>query len=62
MQIPRYVTGAFLFALIWAAIVYVNGSMTNIVQLIVMVIMFTVLGSALSWALSKLLLWYKGRR
>ena len=62
MRIPRYVTGAFLFALIWAAIVYVNGKMTDPLQLLVMVVMFTVIGSALSWFLSVLLNWYKNRK
>jgi hypothetical protein len=61
MQIPRYVTGAFLFGLMWAVITYVNGNITDLQKLSALVILFGVLGSALSWVLSKILTWYKKR-
>lgn len=61
MQIPRYVTGAFLFGLIWAVISYANGNITDLKKLAVLVLLFGVLGSALSWALSKALNWFKNR-
>ncbi|MDA0652902.1 MAG: hypothetical protein O3C49_06465 [Proteobacteria bacterium] len=61
MQIPRYVTGAFLFGFIWAVITYFNGNITDLQRLAVLVILFGVLGSALSWILSKALAWYKNR-
>lgn len=62
MQIPRYVTGAILFALIWAAIVYVNGTMTHLPTLAVMVLIFIVIGSVLSWLLTLLVNWLRNRR
>ncbi|MEK9683816.1 MAG: hypothetical protein VW226_04655 [Rhodospirillaceae bacterium] len=62
MQIPRYVTGAILFALIWAAIAYVNGGIRDFRVLAIGVIAFIILGSLLSWALTKLFTWYKKRR
>ncbi len=62
MQIPRYVTGAFLFGLIWAVIAYTQGHITNLQRLAVLVLLFGVLGSALSWALTRALNWYKGRK
>jgi hypothetical protein len=61
MQIPRYVVGAFLFGLIWATIAYTQGHITNLQRLAVLVLLFGVLGSALSWGLTKLLTWYKNR-
>jgi len=61
MQIPRYVVGAFLFGLIWAVISYANGNITDLQKLSVLVILFGVLGSAISWALSKALNWFKNR-
>ncbi len=62
MQIPRYVTGAFLFGLRWAVIAYTQGHITNLQRLAVLVLLFGVLGSALSWALTRALNWYKGRK
>ena len=62
MQIPRYVVGAFLFGLIWAAIAYTQGHITNLERLAILVLLFGVLGSALSWALTKALNWYKDRK
>ncbi len=61
MQIPRYVVGAFLFGLIWAAIVYSNGKVTDITQLAAGVLFVGVVGSILSWGLTKLIHWYKSR-
>ena len=61
MQIPRYVVGAFLFALIWASIVYTQGKVTDLRSLAIMIVIFSVLGSALSWGLSKLIEWFKNR-
>ena len=61
MQIPRYVTGAFLFGLIYVVIQYTQGHITNLQVLSVHFILFGVLGSALSWALTKALQWYKNR-
>lgn len=61
MQIPRYVVGAFLFGLIWAVIAYTQGHITDLQRLAVLVLLFGVLGSALSWALTKALQWYKNR-
>ena len=61
MQIPRYVTGAFLFGLIWAVIAYTQGHITNLQKLAALTLLFGVLGSAISWALTKALQWYKNR-
>tara|TARA_B100001146_G_C15991032_1_gene352584 strand:+ start:252 stop:440 length:189 start_codon:yes stop_codon:yes gene_type:complete len=61
MKIPRYVVGAFLFGLIWATIAYTQGHITNLERLAILVLLFGVLGSVLSWALSKALIWYKNR-
>ena len=62
MNIPRYVAGAFLFGLVWATIVYTQGKITDFGQLAMLVLMFGVVGSALSWALARLLQWYKDRQ
>jgi hypothetical protein len=62
MQIPRYVVGAFLFGLIWAAIAYTQGHITDLQRLAVLVLLFGVLGSAISWVLTKALQWYKDRQ
>ena len=62
MQMPRYVTGAILFALIWASIVYVNGTMTHLPTLAVMVLIFVVVGSVLSWVLTLIVNWLRNRR
>ncbi len=62
MQIPRYVTGAFLFGLIYVVIQYTQGHITNYQVLIVHFLLFGVLGSALSWALTTALNWYKNRK
>ena len=62
MQIPRYVTGAFLFGLIWAVIAYTQGHITDLKRLAVLVLLVGVLGSALSWALTQALNWYKNRK
>ena len=61
MQIPRYVVGAFLFGVVWASIVYTQGKITDLSTLAMLVLMFGILGSALSWALAKLIDWYKNR-
>jgi len=61
MQVPRYVVGAFLFGLIWATIAYTQGHITNLERLAILVLLFGVLGSVLSWALSKVLIWFKNR-
>ena len=61
MQIPRYVTGAFLFGLIWAVIAYTQGHITDLKRLAVLFLLFGVLGSALSWALTRAINWYKSR-
>ena len=61
MKIPRYVVGAFLFGLIWATIAYTQGHITNLERLAILVLLFGVLGSVLSWALSKVLIWFKNR-
>ena len=61
MQVPRYVVGAFLFGLIWATIAYTQGHITNLEKLAILVLLFGVLGSVLSWALSKVLIWFKNR-
>ncbi len=62
MQIPRYVTGAVLFAFIWAAIVYVNGGIKDLRVLAIGIVAFIIFGSILSWILTKILAWYKTRR
>lgn len=62
MQIPRYVVGAFLFGLVWASIAYTQGHITDIRQLAIGVLIFVVVGSALSWGLARLLQWYKSRK
>ena len=62
MQIPRYVTGAVLFAFIWAAIVYVNGGVKDLRVLAIGVVAFIIFGSILSWILTKIFAWYKTRR
>ena len=62
MQIPRYVVGAFLFGLIWAVIAYTQGHITNLQRLAILVLLFGILGSVLSWALTKALEWYKSRK
>jgi len=59
MQIPRYVTGAIVFAFVWAVIVYMNGSITDITVLAFGVLAFIIAGSCLSWLLTKILLWYR---
>ena len=61
MKIPRYVVGASLFGLIWATIAYTQGHITNLERLAILVLLFGVLGSVLSWALSKALIWFKNR-
>lgn len=61
MQIPRYVTGAFLFGLIWAVIAYTQGHITDLKRLAVLFLLFGVMGSILSWGLTVLLNWYKNR-
>jgi ABC-type Fe3+-siderophore transport system permease subunit len=61
MQVPRYVVGAFLFGLIWAVISYTNGNIRDLEKLSILVILFGVLGSVLSWALSKALNWFNNR-
>ena len=61
MKIPRYVVGAFLFGLIWVTIAYTQGHITNLERLAILVLLFGVLGSVLSWALSKALIWFKNR-
>ena len=55
MQIPRYVTGAVLFAFIWAAIAYVNGGIKDLRVLAIGVVAFIIFGSILSWILHELL-------
>ena len=62
MQIPRYVVGAFLFGLIWATIVYTQGSITDLRRLSILVLLFGILGSALSWLLTRILEWFKNRQ
>ncbi len=62
MQIPRYVTGAFLFGLIWATIAYTQGHITDLQRLAVLFLLFGVMGSAISWALTRALNWYKNRK
>jgi len=62
MQIPRYVVGALLFALIWATIAYTQQGMRDPKQLAIGVLLFFVLGSGLSWALSLLIKWLRNRR
>lgn len=62
MQIPRYVVGAFLFGLIWASIAFTQGHITDFKRLAVGVLLFGILGSGISWALSKALNWYKNRQ
>ena len=61
MQIPRYVVGALLFALIWAAIAYTQQGVRDPKQLIAGVLLFFVLGSGLSWALTLIVKWLKNR-
>jgi hypothetical protein len=61
MQIPRYVIGAFLFGLIWASIVYTQGKITDLGTLAILVLLFGIFGSALSWGLALLIAWYKKR-
>ena len=61
MEIPRYVVGAFLFGGIYGSIQYVNGNITDLYVLSVHVLIFGILASALSWALTKLLQWFKNR-
>lgn len=61
MRIPRYVVGAFLFGLVWAVITYTQGHITDLRRLAVLVLMFGILGSVLSWGLSRLLRWYRNR-
>ena len=62
MQIPRYVVGAFLFGLVWASIAYTQGHITDLGRLAVGVVIFAVLGSALSWGLSRVLQYFKDRK
>jgi hypothetical protein len=62
MQIPRYVVGAFLFGLVWASIVYTQGKITDLGELAILVLLFGIVGSALSWGLALLLRWYRNRR
>lgn len=62
MQIPRYVIGAILFGLIYVSIQWSEGRITDWRILSVHLLLFIVLGSALSWMLSKALEWYKNRQ
>ncbi|MBT5048385.1 MAG: hypothetical protein HOM58_07770 [Rhodospirillaceae bacterium] len=62
MRIPRYVIGALLFGLIYASIQWSEGRITDLRILSVHLLLFVVLGSALSWMLSKVLEWYKSRQ
>ena len=62
MQIPRYVLGAFLFGLVWASIAYTQGHITDFQQLAIGVLVFVVVGSALSWGLARLLQWFRDRQ
>jgi len=61
MRIPRYVTGALLFALIWAAIAYTQHGW-ELKRLVGGVLAFLIVGSALSWLLTVILRWLKNRR
>jgi len=61
MQIPRYVVGAFLFGLIWATIAYTQQGVREPKKLIAGVLVFFVLGTVLSWTLSKLITWFRNR-
>ena len=62
MNIPRYVAGAFLFGLVWATLVYTQGKITDLGQLAMLVLMFGIVGSAVSVGLALLLQWLKNRR
>ncbi len=62
MQIPRYVVGALLFALIWAAIAFTQQGVRDPKQLLAGVLLFFVLGSGLSWVLTILVKWFRNRR
>lgn len=62
MNISRYVAGAFLFGLVWATLVYTQGKVTDLGQLAMLVLMFGIVGSALSIGLALLLQWFKNRQ
>ncbi|MBB43068.1 MAG: hypothetical protein CMM44_04815 [Rhodospirillaceae bacterium] len=62
MQIPRYVTGAIVFAFVWAIIVYINEGITDLRVLAIGVAAFIFAGSCLSWLLTKIFEWYRKRR
>jgi len=61
MQIPRYVVGAALFALMWAAITYVQHGW-ELKKLAVYTVAFFVVASVLSWVLTMIITWLKNRR
>ena len=62
MDIPRYVIGAVLFGLIYVSIQWSEGHITDWKVLSVHFLLFIILGSGLSWMLSKVLEWYKNRQ
>ena len=58
---PRYLTVASCFALIWASIQYTQGRITNLAILATYMVVFVVLGSVLCWAMEKIVRWYRHR-
>lgn len=61
MQIPRYVVGSLLFALIWAAITYTQHGWEP-KRLLGGVLAFFIVGSVLSWFLTMVVKWFRNRR
>ena len=61
-EIPRYVTGAILFGLIWVVIQYTQAHITDPRVLGAHFIVFVLLGSLVGWTVRTVIMWVRGKK